>query len=508
MSKSKTRPTLSADELFDQMRQVQDSEGDGDNQIKPKPSNHIIMRHSPHEWLDNYIQYSKILAPRAFDLLHEACGIWVLSSVAGGRAELFFGGARRSTAMMMTVIASSSRWSKSHTIRLATNLLEHGGFESRSLPTRSTPQAIIQDMADNPKIVAILKSLETEDLTEEREVQLNHELELLRWDLGDLYANEGQRWWHISEFGTKIIEAMRPSSPMALYSDFFRDINEKKVYTNKTRTHGYEKINNPYLSVIGDTTPSDLAKYTRPHSPLWSNGFFPRFSIITMSDEELRIREKNERSGKFKARVPYNYVEDEPPIELTSSLNDMDGQLGRRMSYQDDFLKKRMLFSEEVWEGFYLYENHVDKHRLLTEDLDGSYTRLSVEQCVAVSMLLAMIDGSIEIQPRHLHRAQEFCVRVRISTEAFYKRMTDNTVNEKAVRQNQLEEKIVGIISRFHKRLNEWPTQREIRNRTGRSSSTRLPNEEITNILSVLKMAHVVKDVKFEGRRVPCWVLL
>ncbi len=500
---------LSVDEIFDNMRSPNGNSSDGqDRKPAAKPKNHILERHTPHKWLDEYIEYSRSLSPRAFDLLHEACGIWVLSAVAAGRVELDFGGAIRHAALMMTVIAPSSRWAKSHTVKLATRLLADAGLEWRGLPTKSTPAAIIEEMADNAQATAILEKLNFGELSEEEEAKLRTELDHLRVKLGNLYANEGQRYWHVSEFGTKIVEAMRPNSPMAEFSDFFRDVNEKKTYTKKTRGHGNEVIHDPFLAIMGDTTPADLAKYTRPHSPLWSNGFFPRFIIVTMSNDELKLRQAQEREGVPKAQVPYGFVCDETPIELIDPLVEMEQSLDLRMNYEDELLKKRLHLESEIYYSFYEYEAHIDKFRIETEDLDGTYTRLGFEQCPAVAMLLALADGSLEVEMKHFLRAQEFCERVRLSTESFYKRATDNTVDDKSIRQNLLEEKLTTIIKKLHKRKNVWPTQNEIRVKTGRSSSTRLPHSVITEVLQGLKMAGVLVDVKIDGYKSIRWQLL
>ena len=503
MSQPPTILRSPSDELFEKMRNP-----NGSTCGLAAPKNHILERHTPHAWLDEYIEYSKSLSPRAFDLMHEACGLWVLSAVAAGRVELNFGGAIRGAALMITVIAPSSRWAKSHTVKLATRLLAEAGLEWRGLPTKSTPAATIVAMADNPQATAILEKLNFGELSEEEEAKLRTELDHLRVKLGNLYANEGQRYWHVSEFGTKIVEGMRPNSAMAAYSDFFRDINEKKKYSNSTRSYGEEIIHAPYLAVMGDTTPADLAKYTMPHSPLWSNGFFPRFIIVTMSDDELKLRQAQEREGVPKPQVPYGFVCDQTPTELIDPLIEMDQSLGLRMNYEEDLLKKRLHNEPEVYYSFYEYELHVDKFRIDAEDLDGTYTRLGFEQCPAVAMLLALADGSLEIEMKHFLRAQEFCERVRLSTEAFYKRATDNTIDDKTVRQNQLETKIVKIIKAIHKRKGEWPTQSQIRTGTGNSGSTRLPHSAVTEVLQALKMANIVDDVTIEGKRAPRWELL
>jgi len=449
-----------------------------------------ITTHTPHAWLDRYIEYSRELSPRGFNALHEAAGLWVMSSVAAGRVQVFFGGRLRHTSLMFAAVARSSVWVKSHTIGLAEKLLSDAGQDFRLLPTKASPQAIIEEMADDRRVVETLRLV---DSAPEKK-PLESKLTGIQKELGMLYAHEGQRAWHISEFGSKIIAGMmRPGSVLADFSDFLRDVNEKvgKEYTYRTRSHGKEVIENPYLTIIADTTPADIRPYAKVGAPLWSNGFFPRFAIIAPTEDEI----------PSKARVPYKYnSQPAAPYELTCRLADVNQKLGRRSNYQQTLIKTPIKYGEDIWEAIYNYEIWIDQNRLDTEDLDGTYARLVFEQSLSVAMLLAVFDGSDEIQMPHYQRSMEVCERIRRCTESFYTRMTESPISEKQAAQSQLEDRIIKIIRSHQKKKNEWPTLRDIRKRTG-DARHRLSREDLMKVMDVLRNANMLEEFKEKGMR-------
>lgn len=459
-----------------------------------EPETRYITTHTPHYWLDMYIEYSQKHSPRAFSCLHEFCGLWLLSSVVAGRIVTHFGGRLRQTALMIAVIARSSVWSKSHTIGIAERVLKDAGMDWRELPNKATPQAIIEDMADNRRVIEILNTLNiTPDDEKELIKKLEYELNMLREQLGARWANEGQRAWHISEFGSKIIAGMmRAGSPLSDFSDLLRDINEKvgKPYTYRTRGHGEEKINNPYLAVIADTTPADLRQFAKPNAPLWSNGFFPRFAIIAPLSSEQPNR----------ARVPYEIQhESTTPIQITKPLADLHQYLGHRKDYQAPLPRIQMTYSREVYNMFYEYEEFIQNNRLLHEDLDGTYARLFAEQCVSIAMLLAIMDNSTEILTHHAQRAIEICERIRQCTDDFYLRMTDGTPDEKKLERARDEDRALRIIERFYKKKGVWPTMTQIKERTG-PHKRRWPSDYTSQILLALQTEGVIEEFKYEDK--------
>ena len=175
-------------------------------------------------------------------------------------------------------------------------------------------------------------------------------------------------------------------------------------------------------------------------------------------------------------------------------------KLGRRICYAPALLKTTIGYSEDVWDAFYEYEGFLDENRLDTEDLDGTYARLAFEQCVSISTLLAIFDGSDEIRDEHNDRAVEICERIRRCTEDFYTRMTESPITEKQAQQSQLEDRILKIIRSEYAKKGQWPTLRDIRKRTG-DGRHRLSREDVMKVMDVLNDAKVLEEFKEEGKR-------
>lgn len=475
----------------------------------PAPAAAALTRHTPHEWLDAYIERSRKLSPRAFDFMHEMCGIFVLSAAVAGRARLVFGGAWRGTAIMVMIVAPSSRWAKSHTVRCATDLIKAAGLGWRGLPSKATPQAVIGAMSNNQRVVDMARSLDG-DLDEKLRSSLEREMQEIKEKLGPLLANEGQRWWHISEFGTKIIDSMRSGGVNSDFSDFFRDINGGGGYGYLTRSFGEERIEHSYLAVISDTTPVDLLKYSQSHAQLWSNGFFPRFTLVTPTDEELEERQRSEDAQEMKPRVPYGTrPTSSVPGELVFPINALDEWLGGRSSYDEQLPQLEMKCSKEVDDAFYMREYRMDiaANPDFMDDLGGSYMRMALEQNIAIAMLLALVEGSDEVLMRHAMRAEEITERARLSLEAHYRRMTGNLTDDKTRKASLEEQQCLKWIVQYQEKSKRWPTASNIRTKSGRSTASRWPISKINEVLTNLSLGGVVESFE-EGsgrRKVTRW---
>ncbi len=93
-------------------------------------------------------------------MLHEATGLWVLSSAAAGRLLTYFSKSLRHTSFMITAVGRSSVWAKSRTIGIGKKVLKEAGLGWRFLPTDATPQAIIAKMADNKQVIELERKLD------------------------------------------------------------------------------------------------------------------------------------------------------------------------------------------------------------------------------------------------------------------------------------------------------------------------------------------------------------
>ncbi|MGB0383203.1 MAG: DUF3987 domain-containing protein [Ardenticatenaceae bacterium] len=462
--------------------------------VDDSSSRSYITTHTPHAWLDRYIEYSRALSPRGFGMLHEATGLWLMSSVVAGRAIINFGGRWRHTSLMFIAVGRSSVWAKSHTIGIAEELLIDAGQDWRFLPTLACPQAIVEEMRDNKQVMAVLREMNRDGLSDKEFKALENKLADLRDELGKLYAHEGQRAWHIKEFSSKIIsDMMTPYDQMASFSGFLREINEKVPRASKrTRGHGKQMIKNPYLAVIAETRPANIRPLVRVGAPLWSNGFLARFAIIAPTSDETPSR----------ARVAYKrHLRAGAPHELTSVLANVNQKLGRRKKYYQRLIKTQILYAQDISDAMYDYEAWINQNRLDSSDLDSTYARLVFEQSPKIAMLLALFDGSDEIQMHHYQRSIEVCERIRRCTEDFYKRITESSKSSKQAAQSQLEDQIIKIIWLHHEKKNEWPTLRDIRKRTGNNKHNRLWSEDTMKVMDVLRDANQLEEFKEKGKR-------
>jgi len=293
------------------------------------------------------------------------------------------------------------------------------------------------------------------------------------------------------------------------YSDFFRDINSgDDEYVYKTRSFGKERIEKPYLAVVSDTTPADLMKFSGSHAPLWSNGFFPRFAVITPTDEELEARFASEQAREMKPQVPYGVrPASSVPGELVTPINALDEWLCGRSSYDEELHQLEMRYSREVFDAFYMREHRMDiaANPNYMDDLGGSYMRIAIEQNIAIAMLLALVEGSEEVLMQHAMRAEEITERARLSLEAHYRRMTGNLMDDKARKASLEEEQCLKWMRQYQKKKDQWPTVAAIRTKSGRSAASRWSSPKINEMLMNLAAAGVVELLKEEGKRKPRW---
>ena len=461
-------------------------------EVIPTGVRRYMSGHTPHYWLDTYVTHSRKIAPRSFDLLHELLGIWCLSALTGGRAHGFVTTEWRKTAIMGCAIATSSVYTKSRTVRVAKDLLDQTPSFWRLLANKTTPQALISQMCNDKEAFEIVLKIDFEkgkgdEADQDKIDKLYTELENKRLNMGARFGHEGQRAWHISEFGSKILRPMLDGSgPMTDFEDLFRDINESKIYKYETRSHGTEEIANPYLAVISDTTPDDLRPYAKEGSRLWTNGFFPRFILVTPRQDEkpvLVMGDPNYCEGKD--------IFDQTVKKLVDPLLDLDERLPRRHNYWEKHPKLELIWPSELHEKLYQYELFARTWCSKSEDLTATIQRLAVEMCPKVAMLLCLIDGHTTVLERHLWRAIEFTERVRHATEQLYHSLTQNPLGERDSQQAKLEEKVLSIIKKYHNKHGKWPTFAQIHRNSGRNKY-RISHEKLLKTLDILQDAKVI----------------
>lgn len=436
-----------------------------------------VSKHTPHEWLDNYIAYSKRRSPRGYNTLHEMSGLFTLSGTVGGRVRVVHG-RTHGTGLYFIGCAISSDYAKSTTVNIARAVMDKAGLWWRFGPDMMTPQLMLSFMAD-PKGSA--------DENQKAEKELSHPSSRR----AARRYHEGQLSWIYDEFSQKLSAMMKDFGPYAEFHGILRKFNERPdSFEYGTRTFGFERVTYPSLTLMGLTTPAELRKFGGIGGQLWRDGFFARFVMAGPSTSDTpQITPPEDDIPK----IPYNVIE---------PLATLNQRLGFRKSYHDPIPVLRMNPTLEVKQMFYQYELFLHEMGNNKDDLKPSYKRLAVEHCPKFAALLAAVDGLENVEERHALRAIEIGERVRFGLDSLYDQLTTLTPTEKEYRQNQKEDKILRILLKAARPI----TFSEIRRKTGSSAKYRMSNQDLSSILNVLENNGVVQSMpKWPGSTVSLW---
>lgn len=387
-------------------------------------------------WLDAYLDFSRLWAPRAYDGFHESVGLWVLSTVAARRVRVDLGG-ERYTNLYFANVARSSVFTKSTAHKIGSELIEVVGLRHLLAPDDSTPQALLQRMGQQS--VTSWDTLSSEDQTIAR----------LR------IAFASQKGWDFDEFGHKVAAMMRDSGPMADFRGILRKLDDcPKSYEYLTIAHGSVLLDRPYLSLLGSMTPADMRPYAKPGGALWGDGFWARFAFVAPPPEEDPIM------GRFPTGTR------SIPHELSAPLRNWHNQLGSptvevvERNEADENGKPRAkkwdvyagpapvqtcVLSAGVFDAFYNYHDALVTLAQGNDntDLDGNYSRFA-EKALRVAALLASLENRGLIELRHWARAQAITERWRQSLHNLYR-----TLNATRSEESRNEDRVTEIITKL-----------------------------------------------------------
>lgn len=355
-------------------------------------------------WLDEYIAFSRRWSPQSYDGFHEACGLWVLATVAARRVMLPFGG-DKFTPLYTALCARTSIWAKSTAANIAKETITAVGLSQLLAPDISTPQAFLRRLAER---------IPADYGKESPEAQALHQAAL---------AFAGQRgWWH-EEFGTHLAGMMREGGAMADFRGHLRILDDcPPSYAYDTVGHGLTIIKRPYLALLANLTPADLAPFARKGGALWGDGYFARFAFVTPPAGAERSHERFPDGWRIippSLTRPLRAWHEQlgiPEVEITERLDDNGKRTGEFQLIVTPVDPRRCALGAGVVDAFYRYREALidlvdasDNH-----DLDGSYTRFA-EKALRVAMLLASLSNSGRIEIEHWARAQQIAERWRAS---------------------------------------------------------------------------------------------
>jgi hypothetical protein len=385
-------------------------------------------------WLDGYIAFSRKWSPRSFEGYHEACGLWLLSTIAARRVLIHFGRARY-TNLYIILAGRTTMHAKSSATGIARDLLAASGLDYLLAADEATPQSFLRALAgaDLPP--------DFDDLTGDEQIKA-------RMRLGFC----GQRGWYAEEFGSWLASMVRTDGVMADFRGILRKLDDcPSDITRTTIARGREVVDRPYLAQIGNLTPADLKPLARKGAQLWGDGFLARFAFATPPHDEV-----------LTARFPPGART--IPQELTAPLVAWHRGLGLpRVTVEDRRDASGSPTGEKivtigapeaqtcalgagVVDALYRYNMALLGIARDSEqtDLDGNYGRLH-EKALRVAALLASLENEGRIELRHWARAQEIAERWRLYTHRLYRQVTQPEASAAA----ETEDKILDVVGRW-----------------------------------------------------------
>jgi hypothetical protein len=385
-------------------------------------------------WLDDYIAFSRKHSPRSYDDFHEACGLWIISTVAARRVALHFGG-ERYTNLYIALCGRSSAYAKSTATKIALETMRTAGVSHLLAPDDSTPQAFLRHL-----------TLRTPDTYDNLSAE-QREAVIIRLGFA------AQKGWFFDEFGQKISSMMREGGFMADFRGLLRKFDDcPPEYEYVTVGRGSDHITRPYLALLASLTPADLAPFARKGSALWSDGFFARYAFITppRGHNPSRARfPEGQRIIPAELTGPlarWHQTLGVPSVQITEALDQKGNPTGRYSVETTPPKPMECSADRAVWDAFYVYHDALLDLTVASEnhDLDASYTRFA-EKALRIAMLFASLENGGRIELRHWARAQEITERWRASLHNLLDQLHGDA---EAAEERSTEERILALITK------------------------------------------------------------
>lgn len=385
-------------------------------------------------WLDEYIAFSHTWSPRSFYGFHEACALWLLSTVAARRV-CFDYGEPRYTNLYFLLAGRTTLHAKSSATRIARGLLRACGLGYLLAADEATPQAFVRALAGGGLPVNLAGMGE-----EERRAAT------LR--LGFC----GQRGWYAEEFGSWLASMARTDGVMADFRGLLRALDDcPEDYARSTIARGDEVVRLPYLALIANLTPADLRPVARKGTQLWGDGFLARFALITPPRNEVLAAQfpEGRRPNPPELMAPlvaWHQRLGMPAVHIKDQSNGNGADTGDRVVTVHYPMPQECTLGQDVRAAVQRYNMALlalARESELT-DLDGNYGRLH-EKGLRVAALLASLENGGRIELRHWARAQEIVERWRLYAHRLYEQVTELDASPQA----EIEARMIKAVRRW-----------------------------------------------------------
>ena len=339
---------------------------------------------APDNFLARYVAHAQTVSPMTPRLFHESSALWLLSVAVARRLYIDVGFGRVYPNLFIL-------WAAPTTLHRKTTALELGRTMARAAfghllaAQDTTPEAFLSDLAGQEPANYDRMTSEQKD----------------RWLLGRNFA--AQRGWLLDEFSSLLAGAGKDYNA-GLIEAMLRFF-DGTPYTRSTKGQGWIEIEHPYLSLLGASTPAALGQHMLVER-LWSDGFWPRFALLTPEQE----------------RPEWGEPTDTPdPAELVKVLAGIYTRLPRPAWPAPPEARAVTIDRAEALAMWNRY-NKACSYDLLTVDVDsrlwGSYGRLPTH-ALKLATLLAVLDWAAtpapHIEARHMAQAVAICETWRVS---------------------------------------------------------------------------------------------
>jgi putative DNA primase/helicase len=390
------------------------------------PSSAAIDAHQAADaslFLDDYIAFSRIWAPRAYEGFHEAVALFVLSTTAARRVRIALGGGMY-TSLYIALAARTTLYTKSTAADIGLELLRRTGLRYLLADDDATPQALLRAMAGSVDAQYAVMT----DLAQRFE---QHR-----------FAFSAQRGWFYEEWGQHLDAMMeKRGGVMASFRSLLRRFDDhKEEYIYSTIGRGREVLTKPYLTLLANVTPADLQPHVKKDSTLWRDGFIARMAFVsppedTSSDAEFPRGERIIPAPLIADLDSWHRKLGIPQCEIQQDLDAKGTPKEEKYTARRDPLPETTYtLSEEVWKSFYAYDRAlralIRQHK--TEYLDGSYARFPGKALRIAALLASLHDNANNhtIWPTQWARAQEITERWRRYLHALVKQVQSVSATE------------------------------------------------------------------------------
>jgi hypothetical protein len=384
-------------------------------------------------WLDDYIAFSRTWSPRSFDGFHEACGLWLLSTVAARRVVVHYGRPRY-TNLYLLLAGRTTIHAKSSATDIARGLLTACGLDCLLAADEATPQAFVRALAGGGL------PANWDGLDEEQRLAAKLRLGFC-----------GQRGWYAEEFGSWLASMTRTDGVMADFRGLLRKLDDcPPDYSRSTIARGDEVIHRPYLALIANLTPADLRPVARKGTQLWGDGFLARFALVTPPRDEVLTDEFPRGQRPYPPQLMASLVAWHrqlglPRVQVENRVDKRGAPTGEKVVTIEPPEPLACALAGDVWAALHRYNRgvlEIARGSALT-DLDGNYGRLH-EKALRVAALLASLENGGRIELRHWARAQAVAEQWRLYAHRLYGQVTELDVSPQA----EIEDKVADAVRR------------------------------------------------------------